>query len=185
MSKSISQSPVGSIWWINHIKIGSIYQQQLKWNRTKSIYFLLTEAFADLRIVHLRILLGDLTPLQPRPDHERVHGSLDVVLLFLGGLARGEPLRYSEGCPAKRGHPREALGRAEAPLAHRPHRPETHTPITRVFHLCLAPKTYFGIWFFRAVDSKICSCFRPIFLIMLMANTTNILFSWGSCEALF
>ena len=45
-----------------------------------------TETFGDLGIVHLGIVLSDLATLETRPDHEGVHGSLDVVLV---GLARG------------------------------------------------------------------------------------------------
>lgn len=37
------------------------------------------QALADLRVVHLRVLLGHLPPLSPRPHHEGVHGPLDVV----------------------------------------------------------------------------------------------------------
>ena len=33
--------------------------------------------------MHLWVVLGDLAPLQPGPDHERVHGPLDVLLLRL------------------------------------------------------------------------------------------------------
>lgn len=37
------------------------------------------QSFADLRIVHFRILLCHFPPLTPGPDHERVHGSLDMI----------------------------------------------------------------------------------------------------------
>ena len=33
--------------------------------------------------MHLGILLGDLPPLEPGPDHERVHRPLDVLHLRL------------------------------------------------------------------------------------------------------
>lgn len=33
--------------------------------------------------MHLRIVLSYLPPLQPRPDHEGIHGPLDVLLLTL------------------------------------------------------------------------------------------------------
>ena len=39
------------------------------------------ESLADLRIVHLRILRSHFPPLATRPDHEGVHGSLDVASL--------------------------------------------------------------------------------------------------------
>lgn len=37
------------------------------------------QALADLRVVHLGVLLGHLAPLSPRPHHEGIHGPLDVV----------------------------------------------------------------------------------------------------------
>lgn len=40
-----------------------------------------TQALGDLRVVHLGVILGDLTTLQAGPDHERVHWTLDVTLL--------------------------------------------------------------------------------------------------------
>lgn len=57
--------------------------------------------------MHLGVVLGDLAALQPGPDHEGVHGPLDVVLrsLFGQGLQRthaaAEPiLAHSAGRPA-------------------------------------------------------------------------------------
>ena len=41
------------------------------------------QALRYLRVVHLRVVLGDLPPLHPRPHHERVHRPLDV-LAFAG-----------------------------------------------------------------------------------------------------
>ena len=41
------------------------------------------QTLGDFRIVHLRIVLSDFSTLQTRPDHEGVHGSLDVVGVFL------------------------------------------------------------------------------------------------------
>ena len=41
------------------------------------------EPLGDLRVVHLGVLLGHLPPLSPGPDHEGVHGTLDVVLLLV------------------------------------------------------------------------------------------------------
>lgn len=38
-----------------------------------------TESLADLRVVHLWVLQWHLPSLTPRPDHERVHWSLDVL----------------------------------------------------------------------------------------------------------
>ena len=40
---------------------------------------LAAEPLADLAVVHLGVLLRDLPPLHPRPDHERVHRALDVL----------------------------------------------------------------------------------------------------------
>ena len=40
------------------------------------------EALGDLRVVHLWVVLSDLPPLQPGPDHEGVHRPLDVVILL-------------------------------------------------------------------------------------------------------
>ncbi|TRY92637.1 hypothetical protein DNTS_007693, partial [Danionella cerebrum] len=40
-----------------------------------------SQALADLRIVHLRVLLSHFPTLTPRPHHEGVHGSLDAVLV--------------------------------------------------------------------------------------------------------
>ena len=37
-----------------------------------------SQTFRDLGVVHLRVLLGHLLPLSPRPDHERVHWSLNL-----------------------------------------------------------------------------------------------------------
>lgn len=37
------------------------------------------QSLADLRVVHFGVLLGHFSPLAPGPNHERVHGSLDVV----------------------------------------------------------------------------------------------------------
>uniref|UniRef100_A0A182J686 Uncharacterized protein n=1 Tax=Anopheles atroparvus TaxID=41427 RepID=A0A182J686_ANOAO len=45
------------------------------------------EPLRDLRVVHLRVVLGDLAALQPRPHHERVHRPLDVPLLARRRLA--------------------------------------------------------------------------------------------------
>ena len=42
------------------------------------------QTLADLRVVHLGIVLGHFAALPARPHHERVHGSLDVV----GGSGR-------------------------------------------------------------------------------------------------
>lgn len=41
---------------------------------------LCTQPLGDLRVVHLRVVQGDLPALYPRPDHERVHRTLDVLL---------------------------------------------------------------------------------------------------------
>ena len=38
-----------------------------------------TETLANLRIVHLRVLLGHLAPPIARPHHERVHGPLNSL----------------------------------------------------------------------------------------------------------
>ena len=38
----------------------------------------------DLRVVHVRLVLADLPPLQLGPDHEGVHRSLDVARGLLG-----------------------------------------------------------------------------------------------------
>ena len=54
------------------------------------------EALADLRVVHLRVLLGHLAPLAARPHHERVHGplhSLQVGCRQLMRQRRGRPRR--------------------------------------------------------------------------------------------
>jgi len=40
-----------------------------------------TQTLGDLRVVHLGVILGDLATLQAGPDHEGVHGTLDVTLL--------------------------------------------------------------------------------------------------------
>ena len=37
------------------------------------------EPLRDLRVVHLRVVLRYLAPLHPRPHHERVHRTLDVL----------------------------------------------------------------------------------------------------------
>ena len=37
------------------------------------------ESLWDFRVVHLRVLLGHLSPLAARPDHESIHRSLDMV----------------------------------------------------------------------------------------------------------
>lgn len=37
------------------------------------------QSFADLRVVHFGILLCHFSPLAPGPNHERVHGSLDMI----------------------------------------------------------------------------------------------------------
>jgi hypothetical protein len=42
--------------------------------------------FGDLSIVLVRSDFGDFPALQLRPDHERVHGSFDVVQLVFFGL---------------------------------------------------------------------------------------------------
>jgi hypothetical protein len=42
--------------------------------------------FGDLSIVLVRSDFSDLPALQLRPDHERVHGSFDVVQLVFFGL---------------------------------------------------------------------------------------------------
>lgn len=55
----------------------------------------LTEPLGDLAVVHLRVFLGDLLPLGPRPNHERVHGPLDVIALLLNPL--GARARHSHG----------------------------------------------------------------------------------------
>jgi len=47
------------------------------------------QTFRDLGVVHVRLDLADLTPLDLRPHHERVHRPLDVVrvvLLRLSGI---------------------------------------------------------------------------------------------------
>ena len=41
---------------------------------------LCAQALADLRVVHLGVLLGHLSPLAARPDHERVHRPLHMVV---------------------------------------------------------------------------------------------------------
>ena len=38
----------------------------------------------DLGVVHLGVVLRDLASLDPGPHHERVHRSLDVLLLVFG-----------------------------------------------------------------------------------------------------
>ena len=43
----------------------------------------LTESFRNFRVVHFRVVLGNFAALQTRPDHEGVHGSLDVILAVL------------------------------------------------------------------------------------------------------
>ena len=42
------------------------------------------QTFRYLRVVHLRVLLGHLPALPPRPHHERVHGPLDVLVVRHG-----------------------------------------------------------------------------------------------------
>lgn len=39
-----------------------------------------TQPLGDLRVVHLRVVQSYLPALYPRPDHERVHRTLDVLL---------------------------------------------------------------------------------------------------------
>ena len=39
----------------------------------------LTESLGNFRVVHFWIVLGDFATLKTRPDHEGVHGSLDVI----------------------------------------------------------------------------------------------------------
>jgi hypothetical protein len=48
-------------------------------NCSGELKFELTESFRNLRVVHFGIVLGDFAALQTRPDHEGVHGSLDVI----------------------------------------------------------------------------------------------------------
>ena len=43
------------------------------------------QSAGDLRIVHLWVFLGNLAPLYPGPDHESIHGTLDVLLALFGG----------------------------------------------------------------------------------------------------
>jgi len=49
------------------------------------------EALADLRVVHLGILLGQLPPLAPGPHHEGVHGALHPVLVRPGTRSAAGP----------------------------------------------------------------------------------------------
>lgn len=43
----------------------------------------LAQPLGDLGVVHVRLDLADLAPLNLRPHHERVHRSLDVVRVVL------------------------------------------------------------------------------------------------------
>lgn len=43
---------------------------------------LLTQPLGYLRVMHLRIILRYFATLQSRPDHERVHRSLNVLLVL-------------------------------------------------------------------------------------------------------
>ena len=49
------------------------------------------ELLGNLGVVHIRRHFGDLPPLNLRPDHEGIHGSLDVIggLLALRGVGVG------------------------------------------------------------------------------------------------
>ena len=40
------------------------------------------QALGDLRVMHLGIVLSDFAALQPGPDHEGVHGPLNMVRVF-------------------------------------------------------------------------------------------------------
>ncbi len=50
-------------------------------------WYELTESFRNFRVVHFGIVLGDFAALETRPDHEGVHGSLDVILAVLSVAA--------------------------------------------------------------------------------------------------
>ena len=42
-----------------------------------------SQSFADFRVVHFRILVGNLLSHLSRPDHERVHGSFYFIVVVL------------------------------------------------------------------------------------------------------
>ena len=61
----------------------------------REVFPLGPEPLADLRVVHLGILVCDFFPHLPRPDHEGVHGSLDFVVVIF--TLRGLPLGLRRG----------------------------------------------------------------------------------------
>lgn len=67
--------------------------------REASSRILLTEHLAEIGVVEIRILVGQLLALDLCPDHERVHGATYPLLLEapLGSAAAGMAHLYSRG----------------------------------------------------------------------------------------
>jgi len=68
------------------------------------------ESLRDLRVVHLGVLLRHLAPLTTWPHHERVHRSLDAILVLAGSARRRTLLRRERTLPAALSYPAAAAG---------------------------------------------------------------------------
>jgi len=53
----------------------------------------LAESDGYFRVVGVRVLAGEERPIEPRPDHERVHGSLHVAVAVVAARSRRPVIR--------------------------------------------------------------------------------------------
>ena len=91
--------PVLVVWVVSHV-LGSDplgFVNERSFVRLGEHLPLRAQLLADLRIVHLRVFLGDLTALHAGPHHEGVHWALDVLSPEVGEVEQEKKQDKKQG----------------------------------------------------------------------------------------